>query len=380
MTKAATPVPTPVQQAALLCYRLATCPLDPSLISEEGLVAMGDIVGSQVSAEMLLQFCSKLRQSEQYVPRQADIIANWRERMDAIEALDEKEALSFVQTLFSDLDHAIVYDHGITVGSTQLERGLIGDTEMQFPGSMPCWTLHLTLQGKALFLNDQIGTEVTRGDMMLFHPEACYHYGLHPASDHWEHLWVLFQPRPHWSDWLEWNELDEGIFQLSLEDEASVSLMEELFRQLINMANETSPYQSDLQHNRLEEIIIRARECSSQPDLQLSDKRILLACDFIQKNLAEKFSVEDVAIACNLSPSRLAHLFKQQIGISLKSWSSNLRLQSAQKKLLASNDSISVVASQIGYSDPNQFTKYFKKNMGCSPREFRRSFKNNRAA
>ncbi len=378
MTKAATP--TPVQQAALLCYRLATRPLEPSLISEAGLAAMGDIVGSQISAEMLLQFSSKLRQSEQYAHRQADIIANWRERMDTIHSLDEKEALSFIQTLFSELDHTVVYDHGITVGSTQLERGLIGDTEMQFPGSMPCWTLHLTLQGKALFLNDQIGAEVTRGDMMLFHPDACYHYGLHPASDHWQHLWVLFQPRPHWSDWLEWKELDEGLFKLTLEDEASISLMEKLFRQLLIMANKVSPYQSDLQHNRLEEIIIRAREYSSKPERKLSDKRILLACDFIQKNLAEKFSVEDVAAACNLSPSRLAHLFKQQMGMSPKSWSSNLRLQRARKKLLASNDSVSEIARQIGYNDPNQFTKYFKKNMGCSPREFRRSFKDNRAA
>jgi YesN/AraC family two-component response regulator len=48
--------------------------------------------------------------------------------------------------------------------------------------------------------------------------------------------------------------------------------------------------------------------------------------------------------------------------------------------LLNSNDSISHIARQVGYDDPAQFTKYFKKNLGCSPREFRQSFQRRREA
>ena len=140
------------------------------------------------------------------------------------------------------------------------------------------------------------------------------------------------------------------------------------------MNNEASSYSSDLQHNRLEEILIRSREYLSLPEGKVIDSRIQSACDYIQAHLAEKFNVDDVATACNLSPSRTAHLFKETMGVSLKSWSNSLRLQQARRKLLSSDDSVGEIARQVGYDDPTQFTKYFRKNLGCSPREFRQSF------
>jgi AraC-like DNA-binding protein len=95
----------------------------------------------------------------------------------------------------------------------------------------------------------------------------------------------------------------------------------------------------------------------------------------MQAHLTDGFSVDDIAAACNLSTSRFAHLFKEHMGVSPKSWGNNMRLQQARKLLLGNSDSINLIARQVGYEDPSQFTKYFKRNMGCSPREFRQSFK-----
>ncbi|MEH6584271.1 MAG: arabinose operon transcriptional regulator AraC [Halioglobus sp.] len=365
---------TPTQQAARFCYRWYTSDAAEPRIPERGLSALQSIVGSPISAEEISQFGRKLRQSEHFANAQAGIIQRWQNRLGLDRAPTDEEALAFILELFSDMDHAVIFDQGITANSSRYERGLISNQELQFPGKMPCWTLHLTIDGKALFLNDHMEIEVGRGDMMLFHPEANYHYGLHPAAEHWEHLWVLFQPRAHWSEWLEWQVLDDGIAYLSLPDGRDVELMEALFRQLLALGTDTSAYQSELQHNRLEEIIIRAKSYGELPERNRLDKRIQGACTYIQDNISEKFSVDDVAVACSLSPSRISHLFKEHMGVSLKSWCGNLRLQQARKKLLNSSDSISVIATQVGYDDPTQFAKYFKKNVGCSPRQFRQSF------
>jgi AraC-like DNA-binding protein len=80
-----------------------------------------------------------------------------------------------------------------------------------------------------------------------------------------------------------------------------------------------------------------------------------------------------IFLICNLSPSRLAHLFKETTGISIKYWHNNLRLKLAREQLLGTSDSISKVASNAGYSSQSQFTKSFKKAVGCSPSEFRKS-------
>ena len=358
-----------------MCFRLYSSVLDKSLISDDALEALHNILGSPVSAEEIIQFSSKLRQSENIVSMQQEVMGSWSKRMDSRQMLNEDDALAFILELFSGLDHAVIYDHGITASSTLVERDYVSDSEMRFPGRMPCWTLHLTLRGKALFLNEHMEVEASRGEMMLFHPEACYHYGLHPAADNWEHLWALFQPRPQWSDWLEWDTLDQGILHLTLPDTDSIALVEKLFRQLVALKHDTSPYQSDLQHNRLEEILIRAREYSTRSGRSLVDKRIQGACDYMQAHLTDGFSVDDIAAACNLSTSRFAHLFKEHMGVSPKSWGNNMRLQQARKLLLGNSDSINLIARQVGYEDPSQFTKYFKRNMGCSPREFRQSFK-----
>ena len=365
----------PIQQAAKMCLGLALSPPSRALVFDDGLAALNNFLGSEVSADEIIQIAIKMRESQHFSIFQQTIENNWAASADANQTLSEENSLAFLQDLFSSLDHAVLYEHSITAGSSRNERDKISGGEMQFPGNMPCWTLHFTLQGKALFLNEQMEVEVSEGEMMLFHPDACYHYGLHPSAESWEHLWVLFQPRPQWSEWLEWEALNEGISHLALPDTTSLVQMERLFRQLIALKKDGSPYQDDLQHNRLEEILIRAKGYSAERERPLRDKRIQSACDYMQSHLAKGFNVDDVAAACNLSTSRLAHLFKEHMGVSPKSWGNNLRLQQARKLLLGNSDSINHVARQVGYEDPSQFTKYFKRNMGCSPREFRRSFR-----
>ena len=37
---------------------------------------------------------------------------------------------------------------------------------------------------------------------------------------------------------------------------------------------------------------------------------------------------------------------------------------------------VATIGARVGYDDPAHFTRYFRKSVGCSPRQFRRSFRN----
>jgi AraC family transcriptional regulator, arabinose operon regulatory protein len=365
----------PIQQAARLCYRLLSGPLDEADIPGEELTALATVVGSPITPEEMLQITNRSRSQSDFASVQARLLDTWKSRFKSTSTLTDDDAAAFVQELLSALDHAAVYDYGITANTTLLERGTASSAEMQYPGNMPCWTLHLTLEGTGLLISDDMEARVQRGDMMLFHPQGRYHSGLDPAADRWQHFWALFQPRPHWSEWLEWESLGEDFQILHLPDEQSVKEIKGVFSQLVALKDTQYPLQNDLQHNLLEEILIRAAAHHLAASPRCPDERVLLACDYMQSQMTEKFKIEDVAIACNLSPSRLAHLFKKHMGLSPKSWSNNLRLQKARKLLLTADLSISQIAQDVGYEDAAYFTRYFTKSMGCSPSAFRKTFR-----
>jgi len=363
------------QQAAILCYQWYSGSLAQGVLADDQLSVLKSFIGSSMSRAEMLKFGERIRQSKDFANKKGPLLERWRHSIASAQPPSETESLAFIQELFNSFDHSLIYDHSVVANTTHTVRGDISDRDKTFSGDMPCWTLHLTTRGNALFLNDQMELEVKPGDMMLLQPEAQYHYGLHPAVDEWQHLWALFQPRPHWGEWLNWRELDKGIMHLSVQDPQQRQCLEQLFKSLIELKDHPGPSRSDLQYNRLEELLIRAKENQPSDEYAQADQRIAAACQYIMRHLGHNFSVDDVAAACNLSASRIAHLFKQQMGMSLKAWSNNMRLQKVRKLLLNSNDSISLIARQVGYEDPAQLAKNFKKNMGCSPREFRQSFR-----
>ncbi|MCB1687173.1 MAG: arabinose operon transcriptional regulator AraC [Halioglobus sp.] len=359
----------PIEKAAILCYRWYT---GDGLVDED-ILAFSNLFGSPLSPEQLRRVIARARQSNEFQLLQSDIIERWRPRFDRPARLGEKGAQAFMQELFASFDHNLLFDYDVNASSTVIERGKVSDNRTYHPGTRSYWTLHLTTAGRALYLNDNIELEAGPGDLLLFRPEAKFYSGLHPGAGRWEHLWVLFLPKLQWSDMLEWRPLDTGIYHVALPDTKSREKIQAVFQEIVELSSEHSPAHTDLRYNRLEELLIRARGESSPP-VEVIDRRIQKACDYMRRNIAEGFRLDEVATACNLSTSRLAHLFRDYMGISPKSWSNNMRLQQARKLLLANNDGISLIARRVGYDDPSQFSRYFKKSIGCSPREFRQSF------
>lgn len=75
------------------------------------------------------------------------------------------------------------------------------------------------------------------------------------------------------------------------------------------------------------------------------------------------------------SPSVLSTLFKNNMGMNFKEYLQRFRIDKA-KRLLASTDmKVTIIASDVGYSDIKFFSKLFKDYEGITPTEYRRSSK-----
>lgn len=92
---------------------------------------------------------------------------------------------------------------------------------------------------------------------------------------------------------------------------------------------------------------------------------------FIDNNYHKDITLEDVSQAVNLSPYYFSKLFKSETGENFIDYLTKVRITNA-KQLLQNRDlSIKEICYTIGYSDPNYFSRNFKKIVGVTPTEFR---------
>jgi AraC-like DNA-binding protein len=76
-----------------------------------------------------------------------------------------------------------------------------------------------------------------------------------------------------------------------------------------------------------------------------------------------------------MSPSRLAHLFKQHTHRSILAYLHEFRINRICEELLHSDAPVSAIALNLGYGDLRFFYRVFRRHTGCSPTEYRRKFR-----
>ena len=114
---------------------------------------------------------------------------------------------------------------------------------------------------------------------------------------------------------------------------------------------------------------------SAQPDHTHKPKQhlqrlrdILL---FIEKHYNQEISLEDVAKSANICKSECCRFFKKHMGMTIFDYILYLRIQNSLP-LLKKTDSITEVASMVGFASPSYYSQIFKRYMKCTPMEYKK--------
>lgn len=92
---------------------------------------------------------------------------------------------------------------------------------------------------------------------------------------------------------------------------------------------------------------------------------------YIEKNYNKDISLDEVSRSVDISPYYFSKLFKEETGENFIEYLTNIRIEKAKKLLLYSDMSIKNICIDTGYSDPNYFSRIFKKQVGLTPTEYR---------
>ncbi len=265
------------------------------------------------------------------------------------------------------------FDVFLVSGMTPIEKGSVLDFIIDRPNGMKGYIMNLTVKGRGKIFSGDNEFIVEPGDLLLFPPEAVHYYGRADDSNEWYHRWVYFRPRAYWADWLRWPHEVERVGHIKLADQQLANEFDSLFLNIEETHKEIRPMSEQLAMNLLERLLIRCYEVSSLADHAPMDHRILEACQILSASLSAEVSIEELAEQVFLSPSRLAHLFREQVGVSIVRWREDQRIIRAKLLLQTTPLPVAVIGQQTGYDDQLYFSRVFKKRVGVSPSEYRKS-------
>ena len=156
--------------------------------------------------------------------------------------------------------------------------------------------------------------------------------------------------------------------------------VERLMQELLDEYEEGSCYFEDVLRIKIRELLLLfMREFASAPERirtdQVYEKYKTLMADaigYIDKNYCDNLTLGEVCKHFAISKTYFCHLFKLITGKTFTEYLTELRIRAAMVMLEDPNLSITEIGEKLGFSNTSYFSKIFKRQTGCLPKEYRK--------
>ena len=235
------------------------------------------------------------------------------------------------------------------------------------PGVRDVYVIHYVRHGVGYFVQDGKSYTVKQGQCFLISPNTLVHY--YPDSkDPWEYSWLEIS----------------GIEAKKILDYSTLSYDSPISKAdtgnlLYLFKDSADNFRTDTPADRCRNVgyarlilaeIIKNNPSPHQP--VLNEPIVSKAIDYIENNYhRHDLTVDRVAASVSINRVSLHRYFASELGISPKTFISNLRMEKAMVLLSSSKYSIKNIAYSVGFNDSLYFCKAFKKHTGLSPSDFR---------
>lgn len=156
--------------------------------------------------------------------------------------------------------------------------------------------------------------------------------------------------------------------------------VERLMREILEEFREERPCYQDMLRVKIQELLLLfVREFIVSPDYKATDaiyerNRPLMekAIRYIDEHYTEPLMLEDVCKISTLSKTYFCYLFKLMTKKTFVEYLTDCRIREALRLLERSDDSIQRIGEKLGFNDATHFSRTFKKQVGMSPRCYRK--------
>lgn len=92
---------------------------------------------------------------------------------------------------------------------------------------------------------------------------------------------------------------------------------------------------------------------------------------YINEHIGSDLTRENIAAELFLSPDYMSRIFRQETGVQLSEYITNIRMEEAKELLTETSMPINEVAFQVGYSNIAYFSKVFRIKNSLTPAQYR---------
>lgn len=237
------------------------------------------------------------------------------------------------------------------------------------------------IRGKVRWWIDNRAYEAKAGDLFLV-PRGKLHWGdgftMEPITGYWFRIMAKkTKPLPD-LDNVQTRQIYEMLENPKNPCFPAVPEIEPVFGALLKEHRRPSECSSSVARALLHQILfltLRSHRLFSQHQsspLSSADDKISSILKYLQENLQENPSLEDLALFAKMAPNELRVLFRKKIQMTPNEYQNNLRLKIAKSQLLNPNKSITRIGMDLGFNSSQYFSTFFQKFSGISPSQFRK--------
>ena len=147
--------------------------------------------------------------------------------------------------------------------------------------------------------------------------------------------------------------------------------LDTLIASLIDILNSDEPDDVKAEINGLEYNLEQIRKRVKKSTVQ-TDPRIQTVIDYIMLNPTEEYTSDKLSGMAEVAETTFRRLFKEATGKTATEFIRQVRLTTAARLLLVSNNPVNCIAHDVGFEDANHFTRVFKQAFGMTPGRYRK--------
>lgn len=234
------------------------------------------------------------------------------------------------------------------------------------------WLVIYTLGGSGRVGNGKTYYDTQPNDLIVFERDEPQAYLTSSSAGSWRFAWSHCTYKPIGSVISAWERPVPSVRLLAVGGAYEQEAIVECLRELVRLTRSTLPLRVELGFNQIDRLLLLASQTRQAQAGTPLDPRVERAMHLLSQDYSEPFLLRNIAAKVGLSPSRLAHLFQEQTGQTLRVFAEERRMAHARQLLRLTALTVSEIAAECGFDSPFYFTNRFRLTAGRSPREFRR--------